>query len=159
VDGLAHVRRGEIIDRGHDIAHRLFQVRLQVASANNAHFGLKIDQDNGPLIKQADFRNDRTPQRYQHWPRGHRSQRECREAHDEPTLALLGRVGFLVQSFDAGGQESPRSRNPKNGCESSHFSKLYGTPIQIVHSGGLRSWLFRGYYSVETRQPDYMVID
>jgi hypothetical protein len=50
---------------------------------------------------------------------------------------------------------------PKTGVRgiSSHFSKLYGTPIQIVHSRGLRSWLFSGYYSVKTRQPDYMVID
>jgi hypothetical protein len=59
-DRLPGSRGGEIVDGGRNRARGCLQVRLQIAAADDSFFGLDIDQDDRPLIEQADIRNHRT---------------------------------------------------------------------------------------------------
>ena len=65
-----------------DRARGGLQIRLQIAAADDAFLGLDIDQDDRPLIEQADFRHDRTAQRHDHRPHVHGAKRQALEHRD-----------------------------------------------------------------------------
>jgi len=58
-DWLALARVGKIVNRGHDIARRMSQIGLEIAPADNTFLGCEIDEDDRPLIEQADLGHHR----------------------------------------------------------------------------------------------------
>ncbi|MNY50068.1 hypothetical protein D3C86_1855450 [compost metagenome] len=61
-------RRDKVSDDGHDVLRGLLEVRLKIAAADNAFPGVKIDQDQRPLVECANFRHDRPFQWHQNRP-------------------------------------------------------------------------------------------
>src|SRR6516162_4293817 len=57
-DAAAFEHLTEIVERRNEVAHRFAEVRLEVAASDDALFGMKIDQDQGPLDERRDARYD-----------------------------------------------------------------------------------------------------
>ena len=53
-DRLALACRREVVKRWHDVAHRVLQIGRQIAVADDPFLGVQIDQDQRPLLVEAD---------------------------------------------------------------------------------------------------------
>src|SRR5262245_47292757 len=67
-DLLARRRIREILDRRDDVAHRLLQIRLEVAVADDTLVGIEVYQDDRPVAKKTDLGNNRASQWHDHGP-------------------------------------------------------------------------------------------
>src|SRR5262249_7890047 len=65
-DRLTLRRIREILDRRDDVAHRLLQLRLEVAVADDALVGIEVYQDDRPVAKEAHLGNNRASQWHDH---------------------------------------------------------------------------------------------
>src|ERR1700693_460507 len=90
--GLAFRRFGEIFNRGNDVTHRLLEIRLQVAMTYNSLVGVEVNQNDGPLSKQADFRNNRPFQRHNDRPGPDTLQCELNLSHQWPPLLFRNKM-------------------------------------------------------------------
>ena len=61
---FARLRRRKIVDHRNDRARRILQIRLEIAAPDHALVGLKVDQDQRPVLEQADLGDDGPPQRH-----------------------------------------------------------------------------------------------
>src|SRR5215813_6316764 len=64
-----------------EIAHRLRDVRLEVAASNDALFGIEIDQDQWPFRERCDARFDRSLELEHDLACPNALKRQCLEAH------------------------------------------------------------------------------
>src|SRR6266446_6089387 len=81
VDGVTFALIGKIVDRRHDIARRMLQIRSEIAATDNTLLGFEIDENHRPLIEQTDLGDDRPAKRYQDWPGRHGPESEFLEIH------------------------------------------------------------------------------
>src|SRR5262245_45287009 len=58
----------EILDGGDDVAHRLLQIRLEVAMADDTLVGIEVYQDDRPVAKETYLGNNRASQWHDHRP-------------------------------------------------------------------------------------------
>src|SRR5438552_2900182 len=98
-DWFSNTRRRQITNGRNDIMQRLCQVRLEITAANDAFFGLHIDEDQRPLVEQSDFGNNGPPERHNNGSHAHRLECEFFENHAIPPQV---RYGWLTSGRGAG---------------------------------------------------------
>jgi hypothetical protein len=82
---LAAPRLGQITDRRHEVAGGLLE-RLEIAAADDALLGLKIDQDDRPVVEQPDLRDHRSLEGHDDRRHLHRPQGERLERHQDSSF-------------------------------------------------------------------------
>src|SRR4051794_23344410 len=80
-DRPSYATGGELLDDRNDSSDGMSQIRFEVASTDNPLFGLQIDQDQWPPVKEADLRHDRSAKRDDDGSNRHRPQCERFEDH------------------------------------------------------------------------------
>src|SRR4029453_12484132 len=82
--GLALRGFGEILDRRNDVTHRLLDVGLQIAMPHNSCVGIEINQNQGPVLKQANLRDDGPLKGHNHRARSKTLYSELNPRHEWP---------------------------------------------------------------------------
>src|SRR6516164_1007148 len=90
-DAAAVEHLTEIVKGRDEIAHRVAEVRLDLAASDDALFGMEIAQDQGPLGERGDARYDGSLELEHHRARPDAPQRQFLEAH-RLILHLSGRA-------------------------------------------------------------------
>ena len=76
---LEHVT--EIMQRRDQVFHRFRRIRLQIASPDDTFLSVEVDQNQRPIVVQADLRDDRPLQRHDHGPHANTLEGEAIPGH------------------------------------------------------------------------------
>src|SRR5258707_7121461 len=80
-DGVALALLGKIVDRRHDVARRMLQIRFEIAATDNPFLGCELNKNHRPLIEQTNLGYDRPAKRDQDRPGPHGPESEFLEIH------------------------------------------------------------------------------
>src|SRR5215470_490170 len=124
-DRLARRRIREILDRRDDVAHRLLQIRLEVAVADDTLVGIEVYQDDRPVAKETYLGNNRAFQWHDHGPCADIPQGQATWRHERnpfrpsqprrsQTAATLAQIssGIVCCQAPAATRDPPAARRP-----------------------------------------------
>src|ERR1700686_3126747 len=80
-DSVALALVSKILDRRHNVARRMLQIRFEIAATDNTLLGCELDENHRPLIEQTDLGVDRPAKWHQDRPGGHGPEKEFLEIH------------------------------------------------------------------------------